>query len=74
MSSGILHRPCKSGKIRREGRAIDADPTGTIPIVDGSKSSARLFDRLLTRDGHRLCFARDGAEALEPVARDHQNL
>jgi len=74
MASGILHRPFKSGKIRREGRAIDADPPGTILIVDDSKSSARLFDRLLTRDGHQPCFARDGAEALAPVARDHQNL
>ena len=74
MSSGILHRPFKSGKIRPEGRAIDAGPPGTIFIVEDSKSSARFFDRLLTRDGHRLCFMRDGAEALTPVARAHQNL
>jgi putative two-component system response regulator len=63
-----------SSKVGREGRAIAADPACTILIVDDTESSARLFERLLTRDGHRVCFARDGAEALETVARDHPNL
>ena len=42
-----------------------------ILIVDDTESSARLFERLLTREGHRVGFARDGAEALETVARDY---
>lgn len=70
MSFGILQRPFVSGKIGREGGAIP----GTVLIVDDTESSARFFQRLLTRDGHRVCFARDGAEALETVARDHPDL
>ena len=74
MSFGILQRPFVSGRIGRDGGAIPTDPTCTVLIVDDTESSARFFERLLTRDGHRVCFARDGAEALETVARDHPDL
>src|SRR5207253_2779484 len=35
---------------------------------------ARLLQRLLMRDGHRVLFAQDGEEALERVRRDHPDL
>ncbi len=46
----------------------------TILVVDDLESTARLFTRLLTRDGHRVIVARDGGEALELVARGQPDL
>ncbi len=46
----------------------------TILIVDDNDASARLLERLLSRDGHRVRFAHDGAEALMMVERDHPDL
>src|SRR5690242_7489343 len=40
---------------------------GTILVVDDDRANARLLERHLTADGHRVCFARDGIEALEKV-------
>jgi putative two-component system response regulator len=75
MSSGILHRSFLSGRFAAdEGRANLNERGRTILIVDDTESSARLFERLLTRDGYRMCFARNGAEALEIVARDQPEL
>ena len=48
--------------------------SGAILVVDDVASNARLLERHLTADGHRVSFARDGVEALELVARDHPDL
>ena len=46
----------------------------TILVVDDIAANARLLQRLLTRDGHRVLFAQDGEEALERVRHDHPDL
>ncbi len=46
----------------------------TILIVDDNEASARLLERMLGRDGHRVRFARDGAEALVMVERENPDL
>jgi putative two-component system response regulator len=46
----------------------------TVLVVDDIESNARLFSRLLSRDGHRVLLARDGAEALAIVAREQPDL
>lgn len=74
MSSGILHRSFVSGRLADEGRANATGLARTILIVDDRESSARLLERLLTRGGHRACFAPNGTEALEAIARDHSEL
>ena len=51
-----------------------AGPTGTILVVDDLESNARLLERLLTRDGHRVRLAHDGREALDLVGRDQPDL
>jgi putative two-component system response regulator len=49
-------------------------PTGTVLIVDDLESSASLLGRLLERAGHRVCFARDGQEALDVIGRAQPDL
>lgn len=51
-------------------------PSGgaTILVVDDIAANARLLQRLLMRDGHRVLFAQDGEEALARVRRDHPDL
>jgi putative two-component system response regulator len=44
-----------------------ASPTGTILVVDDLEASARLLERILVRDGHRVITAHDGEEALASV-------
>ena len=46
----------------------------TILVVDDIAANARLLQRLLERDGHRVLFAQDGEEALERVRHDHPDL
>jgi putative two-component system response regulator len=46
----------------------------TVLVVDDIAPNARLLQRLLMRDGHRVIFARDGEEALERVRHDHPDL
>lgn len=46
----------------------------TILIVDDVAANARLLQRQLAREGHRVLFARDGEEALDRVRRDHPDL
>jgi len=57
--------------LTRRDRAL---PVGTILVVDDLDSSARLLERLLKRDGHRVLVAHDGREALEIVGRDQPDL
>src|SRR5215212_1754010 len=42
----------------------------TILVVDDVAANARLLERLLVTDGHRVLFAHDGEEALERVRHD----
>ena len=74
MPSRILHWPLAVGTTRRDGRVSGADPIGTILVVDDLESSARLLERLLARDGHRVRLAHDGREALETVSREQPDL
>lgn len=46
----------------------------TVLVVDDIESNAKLFARLLTRDGHHVLSAHDGAEALAVVARRSPDL
>ena len=46
----------------------------TVLVVDDIPANARLLERLLVRDGHRVLFAQDGEEALERVRHDHPDL
>jgi putative two-component system response regulator len=45
-----------------------------ILIVDDIEANARLLERLLAHEGHRVLFARDGQEALERVRAEHPDL
>ena len=55
--------------------ALRVAPAGaTILIVDDIAANARLLERLLAREGHRVLFAHDGEEALERVRHDHPDL
>jgi len=74
MPSRILRWPLAVGTTRRDGHVSAADPIGTILVVDDLESSARLLERLLTRDGHRVRVAHDGREALETVSREQPDL
>ena len=56
------------------GRESASAPICTVLVVDDVESNARLFERLLSRDGHRVLSARDGAEALAVVSREHPDL
>ena len=51
---------------------VQQPPAGgaTILVVDDIAANARLLQRLLLRDGHRVLFAQDGEEALERVRHD----
>jgi cyclic di-GMP phosphodiesterase len=53
---------------------ISVSPVGSILVVDDVAANARLLERHLTADGHRVSFARDGVEALEFVGREHPDL
>src|SRR5262245_17869498 len=46
----------------------------TILIVDDVAANARLLQRQLAREGHRVFFAHDGDGALNRVRRDHPDL
>lgn len=46
----------------------------TLLVVDDLAANARLLERLLVRDGHRVIFAQDGEEALARVRHDHPDL
>jgi putative two-component system response regulator len=46
----------------------------TVLVVDDIDANARLLERLLAREGHRVLFARDGGEALDRVRRDQPDL
>ena len=74
MASRILHWPLVVGTARQDGYAGVGAPTGTILVVDDLVSNARLLERLLTRDGHRVRLAHDGMEALDLVTREHPDL
>ncbi|HEX4347895.1 MAG TPA: HD domain-containing phosphohydrolase [Vicinamibacterales bacterium] len=51
-------------------RSASGTHIGTILVVDDADASARLLERWLVADGHRVLFAHDGLEALESVRRD----
>jgi putative two-component system response regulator len=51
-----------------------ASGPAVILIVDDIEANARLLERLLAHEGHRVLFARDGQEALERVRTDHPDL
>jgi putative two-component system response regulator len=74
MSSRILNWPLLLGTVRPDGKEGVPGPTGTILVVDDLESNARLLERLLTRDGHRVRLAHDGREALDLVTRDQPDL
>lgn len=57
----------------RADRAV-ASSGATILIVDDLAVNARLLERQLAREGHRVLFARDGEEALDRVRQDHPDL
>lgn len=46
----------------------------TVLVVDDIEANARLLERFLAREGHRVLFARDGDEALDLVRRDQPDL
>jgi putative two-component system response regulator len=54
--------------------ARTANPVGTILVVDDIESNARLLERMLVRDGHRVIVAHDGREALEIVHTQQPDL
>ena len=54
--------------------SVKSKSIGTILVVEDSDSNARLLERLLSRDGHRVCFARDGEEALRIVQTNGPDL
>jgi putative two-component system response regulator len=56
------------------GRDRSSQASHTVLVVDDMESNARLFARLLTRDGHRVVLAKDGAEALTAVSREQPDL
>ena len=58
----------------RTNAAATGATTGRILVVDDIAASARLLERHLASEGHRVGFARDGLEALEVVRRDHPDL
>jgi putative two-component system response regulator len=76
MSSQILRIPSLVGtELTAGGRqSTIASPAGRILIVDDNDANARLLERLLVRDGHRVRFAMDGAEALDSIDRDPPDL
>jgi putative two-component system response regulator len=47
---------------------------GLILVVDDIESNARLLERMLVRDGHRVIIAHDGREALDRVRIEHPDL
>jgi putative two-component system response regulator len=69
-------RPRQPGWLVKPRAGALAPPvtSATILIVDDNDASARLLERTLRRDGHRVRFARDGAEALAAVEREHPDL
>ena len=74
MSSHILPNLAAVGtELTAKGSPLSAS-AGTILIVDDVASNARLLERHLIGDGHRVCFAHDGAEALKVVVREHPDL
>ncbi len=76
MSSGILDLASLTGAGLTAGLADarTANPVGTILVVDDLESNARLLERMLVSDGHRVLIAHDGLEALERVRVDHPDL
>lgn len=57
----------------RESTGTGNSPA-TVLVVDDIEANARLLERLLAREGHRVLFARDGGEALDRVRRDQPDL
>jgi putative two-component system response regulator len=63
--------------VRRQSEQVRTAPLGsgvTILIVDDIPGNARLLERQLAPEGHRVLLARDGEEALERVRRDQPDL
>lgn len=58
----------------RNRDALSGTHIGTVLVVDDADASARLLERLLIADGHRVLFAHDGLEALERVRRESPDL
>ncbi len=77
-----VHRVTDSSLPPAEGVALTAglaearaaNPVGTILVVDDIDANARLLERMLVRDGHRVLVAHDGLEALERVRTEHPDL
>jgi putative two-component system response regulator len=75
MSSQILHSsPASHQGLTGPNAEIAPVPVGTILVVDDLEASAQLLHRHLAKDGHRVLFARDGAEALESIRLNHPDL
>ena len=76
MSSQILDLVTFDGIGLPDGlvEARAARPVGTILVVDDLESNARLLERMLVRDGHRVIIAHDGQEALDIMHTQHPDL
>lgn len=75
MAGRLLHRRTTS-EARQDLWEGESSPAAaaTILVVDDIESNARLFTRLLARDGHTVLSARDGEEALQAIARGQPDL
>jgi cyclic di-GMP phosphodiesterase len=74
MSSISRHRMSEIVTLVQE-QAQGTTPGGaTILVVDDIAANARLLQRLLSRDGHNVIFAQDGAEALDRVRHEQPDL
>ena len=56
------------------GSSRSGASAATVLVVDDIDANARLLERLLAREGHRVLFARDGGEALDRVRHDQPDL
>lgn len=57
-----------------DGQGRGAASPATILVVDDIEANARLLERLLAPEGHRVLFARDGGEALDRVRQEQPDL
>jgi putative two-component system response regulator len=54
--------------------SIKSRTAGNVLVVEDSPANARLLERLLVRDGHKVRFAQHGGEALEMVSAELPDL
>ena len=61
-------------QIKDDGTAAAGHRSSRILVVDDVDANRELLRRLLATDGHSLCYAKDGDEALRRIAQDHVDL